>query len=52
MKTLVVIYNHNLPGMTDNLWESLYPHRRDDYDMMLIDNGSKEDGKSKYLVEH
>ena len=22
-KTLVVIYNHNLPGMTDNLWESL-----------------------------
>ena len=49
-KTLVVIYNHNLPGMTDNLWEALYPHRRNDYDMILIDNGSKEDGKSKYTT--
>ena len=50
MKTLVVIYNHNLPGMTDNLWEALDPHSRDDYDMMLIDNGSKEDVKSKYTT--
>ena len=50
MKTLVVIYNHNLPDMTNNLWEALYPHRRDDYDMILIDNGSKEDGKSKYTT--
>ena len=50
MKTLVVIYNHNLPDMTNNLWESLYPHRRDDYDMMLIDNGSTNDGKSKYTT--
>ena len=49
-KTLVVIYNHNLPGMTDNLWEALNPYRRDDYDMILIDNGSKEDGKSKYTT--
>ena len=50
MKTLVVIYNHNLPDMTNNLWEALYPHRRDDYDMILIDNGSREDGKSKYTT--
>ena len=50
MKTLVVIYNHNLPDMTNNLWESLHPYRRDDYDMILIDNGSTEDGKSKYTT--
>ena len=49
-KTLVVIYNHNLPSMTDNLWESLYPYRRDEYDMILIDNGSTTDGKSKYTT--
>lgn len=49
-KTLVVIYNHNLPSMTDDLWESLYPYRRDDYDMILIDNGSTTDGKSKYTT--
>ena len=29
-KTLVVIYNHNLPDMTDRLWEALHPYQRDD----------------------
>ena len=49
-KTLAAVVNHNLPVMTDKLWESLYPYRRDDYDMILIDNGSREDGKSKYTT--
>ena len=49
-KTLVVIYNHNLPDMTDSLWESLEPYKRDDYDMILIDNGSSSEGKSKYTT--
>jgi len=50
MKTLAVIYNHNLPGMTDNLWEALKPYERDDYDLILIDNGSSDGGKSKYTT--
>tara|TARA_B100000287_G_scaffold149091_1_gene140794 strand:- start:1094 stop:1849 length:756 start_codon:yes stop_codon:yes gene_type:complete len=49
-KTLAVIYNHNLPEMTDKLWEELKPYERDDYDLILIDNGSREDGKSKYTT--
>ena len=49
-KTLVVIYNHNLPSMTDSLWESLEPYKRDDYDMILIDKGSTPEGKSKYTT--
>jgi hypothetical protein len=49
-KTLAVIYNHNLPEMTDSLWESLYPYRNDNYDMILIDNGSTPEGKSKYTT--
>jgi len=50
MKTLAVIYNHNFPEITDNLWESLEPHKRDDYDIILIDNGSTPEGKSKYTT--
>ena len=50
MKTLAVIYNHNMPEITDSLWESLKPYERDDYDLILIDNGSTSDGKSKYTT--
>ena len=50
MKTLAVIYNHNLPDMTDKLWEELEPYKKNDYDMILIDNGSSSDGKSKYTT--
>ena len=50
MKTLAVIYNHNMPQITDSLWESLEPYKRDDYDLILIDNGSKPEGKSKYTT--
>jgi hypothetical protein len=50
MKTLAVIYNHNMPEMTDMLWESLKPYENNDYDLILIDNGSKPEGKSKYTT--
>ena len=50
MKTLAVIYNHNMPEITDSLWESLKPYERNDYDLILIDNGSKPEGKSKYTT--
>jgi len=50
MKTLAVIYNHNMPEMTDSLWESLKPYEDNDYDLILIDNGSKPEGKSKYTT--
>ena len=49
-KTLAVIYNHNLPQMTDKLCEELKPYERDDYDLILIDNGSTDEGKSKYTT--
>jgi len=49
-KTLAVIYNHNMPEITDSLWESLKPYERNDYDLILIDNGSRPDGKSKYTT--
>ena len=39
-KTLAVIINHNAKAYTDQLYESLMPYRRDDYDLMVMDNGS------------
>ena len=50
MKTLAVIYNHNMPEITDSLWESLKPYERNNYDLILIDNGSRPEGKSKYTT--
>jgi hypothetical protein len=50
MKTLAVIYNHNMPEITDSLWESLKPYESNDYDLILIDNGSRDDRKSKYTT--
>lgn len=50
MKTLAVIYNHNMPEITDKLWESLKPYERDDYDLIIIDNGSKPENISKYTT--
>ena len=35
MKTLAVIYNHNMPEITDSLWESLKPYERKNYDLIL-----------------
>jgi len=50
MKTLVVIYNHNMNDLTDQLFESLKPYENGLYDTIIIDNGSKTDGKSKYTT--
>ena len=50
MKTLVVIYNHNMPDLTDQLFESLKPYEKGLYDTIIIDNGSKPEGKSKYTT--
>jgi hypothetical protein len=47
-KTLVVIYNHNMPDITDQLYEALKPYEENIYDTIIIDNGSKPEGKSKY----
>ena len=49
-KTLVVIYNHNMPDLTDQLFESLKPYENGLYDTVIIDNGSKSEGKSKYTT--
>lgn len=50
MKTAVTILNHNLPEWTDNLYESLKPYERDDYDVIVLDNGSDKDKISKYTT--
>lgn len=47
-KTLVVIYNHNMPDLTDQLYESLKPYENNLYDIFVLDNASKPEGKSKY----
>ena len=47
-KTLAVILNHNLPDETDKLYESLKPHEKDDYDLVVVENGCQDGGKSKY----
>ena len=49
-KTAVIILNCNLPDYTDILFESLKPYERDDYDVMVFDNGSTPEGMSKYTT--
>lgn len=50
MKTAAIILNHNLPAYTDMLYESLKPYERNDYDVMVFDNGSSPEGTSKYTT--
>jgi len=47
-KTLAIILNHNLPELTDNLYESLVNFQGDDYDLVVMDNGSDGNMRSKY----
>jgi GT2 family glycosyltransferase len=47
-KTAAIILNHNMPDYTDMLYDSLKPYERDDYDLFVLDNGSKPDGRSKH----
>jgi GT2 family glycosyltransferase len=49
-KTAAIILNHNLPEYTDMLFESLKPYERNDYELMVFDNGSSKDGQSKYTT--
>jgi hypothetical protein len=37
-----------MPDITDQLYEALKPYEEDIYDTVIIDNGSKGEGKSKY----
>ena len=50
-KTLVIILNHNGKSYTDQLYESLNPHKKDIYDLLVMDNGSTiESEKSPYTT--
>lgn len=42
-KTLVIILNHNLPEITDDLFLELEKHKGDSYDLVVMDNGSREE---------
>lgn len=46
-KTLAVILNHNLPEYTDLLYNSLVSFQRNDYHLIVMDNGSRPDLVSK-----
>ena len=49
-KTAAIILNHNLPDYTDMLFDSLKPYEREDYDLMVFDNGSTPEGTSKHTT--
>lgn len=48
MKTLAIILHYNTIGYTDALYEMLKPYERDEYELMVLDNGSQEGKASKY----
>lgn len=48
MKTLVIILHYNSCQYTDALYELLKPEEGDDYDLVVLDNGSDKDKISKY----
>lgn len=41
-KTLVFILNYNTAELTNNLYQSLIPYEREDYELFILDNGSTE----------
>src|SRR6056300_1438316 len=45
-KTLAVILHYNTPEMTDRLFGQLKPYEKEDYDLVVLDNGSPESGRS------
>lgn len=47
-KSLVAILHYNTTSYTDTLYELLKPYERDDYDLIVIDNGSDIGKSSKY----
>jgi hypothetical protein len=53
MKTLAVILHHNTPQYTDVLYELLEPEQASgEYDLVVVDNGSEIDKRSKYITYH
>ena len=44
-KTLAIILHHNTLDITTNLYRTLKPFEGDAYDLVVIDNGSKDDKK-------
>lgn len=49
-KSLVAILHYNTPHFTDTLYEFLKPYEREDYELIVIDNGSEESKTSKYTT--
>ncbi len=49
-KSLIAILHYNSIQYTDALYEMLKPYERDDYDLIVIDNGSDEGKSSKYTT--
>ncbi len=45
-RTLAIILHHNTPELTNNLYEQLKPYEGDDYDLIVLDNGSNQQGQS------
>lgn len=49
-KTLVAILHFNSTHYTDTLYELLKPYEKEDYDLIVIDNGSDLNKTSKYTT--
>lgn len=49
MKTAVFIINYNTPEYTNNLYESLKPYERNDYELFVMDNNSDPGKESHYV---
>ncbi len=49
-KSLIIILHYNTAFYTDNLYESLKPYERNDYEIFVLDNGSDEGKSSKYTT--
>lgn len=49
-KSLIAILHFNTTLYTDNLYDMLKPYERNDYDLMVIDNGSDKGKTSKYTT--
>jgi hypothetical protein len=48
MKTLVAILQYNTFELTDSLFKTLKPYEEDIYDLIVVDNGSDLEKRSKY----
>ena len=48
IKSLVAIIHYNSVHFTDTIYELMKPYENEDYDLIVIDNGSDEGKSSKY----